>query len=189
MGGDPLDIHQRPAPVERVRPLTTGVTAPFFSLSKTDTGWQASVVPGGLPGPLTLPDLLESGPVIVSFYCPCWGSYARPFLTALTKLAASVQAAGGQFVVFCNEDPKYLNRELVGPAMKLVYDADYTVARRFGVYSEYDPIWDRVSGISEDVYVPALYVIDECGRIQYRFLDEDFAGFAEDKAVLNALHS
>lgn len=201
-------IKDRP-PVERVRPLALGDTAPFFSLRETVDGWQASVFSGGLPNTLTLFDLLEQGPLVVSFYCPCWGSYARPFLNSLLHLANMIQGIGGQLVVFSNENPRYLSRsgqnrdgggtafrpaespanQLSNSPLTLAYDAEYTVARRFGVYSEYDPIWDRVSGISEDVYIPALYVIGESRRIEYQFLDENFEGFSGQTEVLNALYS
>ncbi|MBC8152504.1 MAG: redoxin domain-containing protein [Bacteroidetes bacterium] len=201
-------IKDRP-PVERVRPLSVGNTAPFFSLTEAADGWQASIFSSGLPGTLTLSDLLDQGPVAVSFYCPCWGSYARPFLNGLISLSAHIQAVGGQLVVFSNENPKYLSRVWSEPQRRggghptdqttgvpgnispltLAYDANYTVAHRFGVYSEYDPIWDRVSGISEDVYIPALYVVGQSRRIKYRFLDENFEGFAQQTEVLNALRS
>lgn len=179
-------IKDRP-PVERVSPLNAGSKAPVFSLTETATGWQASDAAGHVPGTLTLPELLAVGPVVVSFYCPCWGSYARPFLTTLTTLSPRIRAAGAQLVVFSNEDPRYLRQDLAGASLLVVHDADYTVARRFGVYSDYDPIWDRVSGISEDVYVPALYVIDQSGRVRYRFLDEQFEGFTQPADVLSAL--
>jgi peroxiredoxin len=175
-------------PIERVQPLVTGESAPFFSLTDTSDSWQASLFTAkGTSQSINLPDLLAQGPVVVSFYCPCWGSYARPFLTALTQLGTDVRAAGGQLVVFTNENPKYLAKQVEGADLLLAYDADYAVARRFGVYSETDPIWDRVSGISEDVYVPAVYVIDRFRRIQYHFLDENFEGFHQQANVLNEL--
>ncbi|GAB2603493.1 redoxin domain-containing protein [Spirosoma areae] len=177
-------------PIERVRPLLTGELAPFFSLIGTTDSWQASLFMARQTGQsLNLPDLLAQGPVVVSFYCPCWGGYARPFLTALTKLAEGVRAAGGQLVVFSNENPKYLPKQANFSDMLIAHDTDNAVARRFGVYSETDPIWDRVSGISEDVYVPAMYVIDRFRRIQYHFLDEDFEGFTQQTDVINELYS
>lgn len=175
-------------PVERAQPLVTGELAPFFSLVDTTDSWQATLVSADYAGKsLNLPDLLAQGPLVVSFYCPCWGGYARPFLTALSHLTNQIRAQGGQLVVFTNESPRLLGKQVDPSAMLLAYDAGNTVARRFGVYSETDPIWDRVSGISEDVYVPAIYVVDRFRRIQYHFLDENFEGFAHPVDLLNAL--
>jgi peroxiredoxin len=175
-------------PVERARPLLTGESVPFFSLVDTADYWQASLFTTGLSHQtVSLPELLTRGPIVVSFYCPCWGGYARPFLAAVTKMATEVRAKGGQMVVFTNQNPKSLVNQTDLSSMLLAYDADNSVARRFGVYSETDPIWDRVSGISEDVYVPAVYVIDRFRKIQYHFLDENFEGFTQQTEVLNAL--
>lgn len=175
-------------PVERVRPLCRGEWAPFFSLVDTPDYCQTSVATTNLPAKArSLPELVANKPTVISFYCPCWGAYARPFLAALTKLAIDVRARGGQLVVFSNENPKYLISQTDLSGMRLVYDSDNAVARQFGVYSETDPIWDRVSGISEDVYVPAVYVIDRFRRITYHFLDENFEGFNHQSDVVNAL--
>ncbi|MBD2705542.1 redoxin domain-containing protein [Spirosoma sp. BT702] len=169
-------------PVERVKPLVTGELAPFFSLVNTLDSWQASLFSTDFSDKsLYLPDLLEVGPVVVSFYCPCWGTYARPFLSALKELATKLQSISGQLVVFTNENPRLLARQVDVDNMLLAYDAGNAVARRFGVYSENDPIWDRVSGISEDVYVPAIYTINRFRQIQYHFLDENFEGFTQSE--------
>ena len=183
----PVIVKER-QPVERIRPLVAGESAPFFSLIDTTDNWKASLSrTDETHQTLSLPELLAQGPIVVSFYCPCWGAYARPFLTALTKLATDVREKGGQLVVFTNENPKSLIKQTDLSTILLAYDSDNAIARRFGVYSETDPIWDRVSGISEDVYVPAVYVIDRFRRIQYHFLDENFEGFTHQSEVLDAL--
>ncbi|GAB3989642.1 hypothetical protein GCM10028807_14990 [Spirosoma daeguense] len=175
-------------PVERANPLVTGELAPFFTLINTLDSWQATLFTNDFSDKsLYLPDLLEVGPVVVSFYCPCWGAYARPFLTALTELAIKLHEEGGQLVVFTNENPRLLARQTDISNMLMAHDAGNAVARRFGVYSETDPIWDRVSGISEDVYIPAIYVIDRFRKLQYHFLDENFEGFTDSEELLRAL--
>ncbi|MVM38421.1 redoxin domain-containing protein [Spirosoma sp. HMF3257] len=175
-------------PIERAQPLHTGESVPFFSLVDTADYWLASLLTvDSSHQTVSLPELLTRGPIVVSFYCPCWGGYARPFLTELTKMATEIRAKGGQMVVFTNENPKFLAKHTDLSAMLLAYDADKSVARRFGVYSETDPIWDRVSGISEEVFIPAVYVIDRFRKIQYHFLDENFEGFTHQAEVLAAV--
>ncbi len=175
-------------PVERVQPLVTGDKAPHLAIAKTAGYWTTPVDLQNNPELIqTLPQLLEQGPVVVGFYCPCWGRYAQPALTALTTLAEPIRQAGGQLIVFSNEHPRYLGQIASADAMTIVYDADKSVARQFGVYSETDPIWDRVSGISEEVYSPALYVVDRTGQIRFHELDENFEGFAHSSTLLDAL--
>lgn len=180
-----LTVKER-QPIERIKPLVAGDTAPFFSLVNTTDDWQASVFTAGLPGHTTsLLDLINNQPLVLSFYCPCWGRYARPYLDALVQLSAELKTVGARLLVFSNEAPKSLAKQVSLVDLRVVHDADFTVARRFGVYSEDDPIWDRISGISEDVYIPALYVIGADRRISYHFLDEDFDGPFDQQAVVN----
>jgi peroxiredoxin len=175
-------------PVERVQPLRSDELAPFFSLIDTPDSWQGTPFSSDLSErSLSLLELMAQGSVVVSFYCPCWGGYAQPFLTALAQVAADIQARGAQLVVFTNDSPRFLRTQADVSAMLLAYDAGNAVARQFGVYSETDPIWDRVSGISEDVYVPAIYVIDRFQRIRYHFLDENFEGFTQSEDLLRAI--
>lgn len=175
-------------PIERVKPLQIGDKAPRFATANR-SGYRATpiLLTDAAEHTLTLLQRLGQGPVVVGFYCPCWGGYANPFLNALIQLAENVQRAGGQLIVFSNEHPHCLPQSALQAPITLVYDVDKTVARQFGVYSETDPIWDRVSGISEEVYVPALYVVDEADQIRYRFLDENFEGFSDHTALYNAL--
>jgi peroxiredoxin len=168
-------------PIERVQPLLTNDKAPLFAIANASGYWTSPVTPADKhQHTQTLSELLRSGPVVVGFYCPCWGRYAGPFMESLTQLAGQVQQAGGQLVVFSNEHPRYLPKQALEAPMILVYDVEKTVAQQFGVYSELDPIWDRVSGISEEVYIPALYVVDQTGRIRHHFLDENFEGLTPD---------
>lgn len=162
-------------PVVKTQPLGVGDKAPFFSLTGSATQWVPDFETEPLPGEtLSILDLISRRPLVVSFYCPCWGRYARPYLENLVKLSGYLRAVGATLLVFSNEPIKSLVRQFPELDFMVAYDADFSIARRFGVYSEEDPIWDRVSGISEEVFTPALYVIGPNRQISYRFLDEDF---------------
>lgn len=177
-------------PIERVQPLQTGDSAPLIAIANTAGHWStANRQAVGQAHTLTLRQLVKQRPVVVGFYCPCWGRYADPFLDRLIQLADQVERAGGQLLVFANEHPRYLPQKALQAPMTLVYDAEKAVAQQFGVYAETDPIWDRISGISEDVYIPALYVVDDSQQIRYHFLDENFEGFTDHVALCNALLS
>ncbi|MGF7214796.1 peroxiredoxin [Spirosoma lacussanchae] len=185
----PLTVKERFSPrVSYVRPLQTGDTVPFFSVGGALQGWQAVTSDRSAAGQTTsVLELVEQRPLVISFYCPCWGAYARPYLDALVALAGELRAAGADLVVFSNESSPSLARQIGPIDFTVVYDADFSVARTFGVYSEENPIWDRVSGISEEVFTPALYVVGADRRVSYHFLDEDFNGPFDRKAVIDAV--
>ena len=172
-----------------VKPLVTGDLAPYFGLSQAPNHWIAQARPHTTPAiDLSIFDLLNERPLVVSFYCPCWGAYARPFLNGLIRLYPAIQQAGAELVVFSNESPRS-----VDPKKKieflLTHDVDFQVAKTFGLYSEEDPIWDRISGISADVYTPGLYVVDTNRRIKYHFVDENFDQRPDEAALIHTIHS
>ncbi|RYF52982.1 MAG: redoxin domain-containing protein [Cytophagaceae bacterium] len=173
-----------------VNPLKTGDLAPFFSLSGAPNDWRASVFGQKLSGGETsLLDLVHERPLVVSFYCPCWGRYARPYLESLIGLNQTLLAVDAELVVFSNESPSILARQLGSLDFRVAYDAESTVAQRFGVYSEDYPVWERVSGISEEAFTPALYIIGQDRRITYHFLDENFDRTLDSEAISSVIEN
>ncbi|SOD94859.1 redoxin domain-containing protein [Spirosoma fluviale] len=172
-----------------VKPLLTGDTAPFFSLAGAPNNWRASDFGQKLPEEATsILDLVNARPLVVSFYCPCWGRYARPYLESLVRLNQALLATDAELVVFSNESPSILSRQVGGLDFRVAYDAESTVARRFGVYSEDYPVWERISGISEEAFTPALYVIGQDRRIAYHFLDENFDRALDAESIVSVVH-
>ncbi|GAB3784685.1 hypothetical protein GCM10028818_44830 [Spirosoma horti] len=175
---------------EPLNPLKTGDLAPFFSLSGAPYDWRASVFGQKLSGGETsLFDLVNERPLVVSFYCPCWGRYARPYLESLIRLNQTLLAVDAELVVFSNESPSILARQVGSLDFRVAYDAESTVAQRFGVYSEDYPVWERVSGISEEAFTPALYVIGQDRRIAYHFLDENFDRTLDPEAISSVIET
>ncbi|MBN8822696.1 MULTISPECIES: redoxin domain-containing protein [unclassified Spirosoma] len=159
----------------RKSPLLTGDLAPFFSLTGAANDWRVSVFGQKLTEQATsIFDLVGTRPLVVSFYCPCWGRYAKPYLESLVRLHQRLLSEDAELVVFSNESPKVLARQIPDLDFRVAFDAESAVAQRFGVYSEDDPVWERISGISEEAFTPALYVIGPDRQIAYHFLDDNF---------------
>ncbi|UFH53998.1 redoxin domain-containing protein [Spirosoma sp. KNUC1025] len=183
-----VDSKQYRSKTERIQPLVTGDLAPFFRLTGAPSNWQTSVyTQNTVERSTSLLDLVSARPLVVSFYCPCWGRYARPYLESLVQLNQGLLAAGAELVVFSNESPKVLERQMKGLEFRVAYDAESTVAQRFGVFSEDDPLWERVSGISEEAFTPALYIVGPGRRIAYHFLDENFDRPLDQDTIFNVV--
>lgn len=187
--GDIRSVSTQPrAKTTPVKSLLTGDLAPFFSIAGAATNWRASVFGQKLhEGATSLLDLVSVRPLVVSFYCPCWGRYSRPYLESLVRLNQPLIDVDAELVVFSNESPGILDRQVGGLDFRVAYDSDSTVAQRFGVYSEDYPVWERISGISEEAFTPALYVIGQDRRIAYHFLDENFDRTLDTKAISDAV--
>jgi peroxiredoxin len=187
------EVHSRVLkdrlPVVRTQPLLTGDKSPFFSLTN-ESYEQHGISATHLPGHTTsVLDLIREQPLVISFYCPCWGRYAKPYLEQLVALSGQLKFVGAELLVFSNEPRKSLLRQYPQLDFRVAYDTEFSVARQFGIYSEEDPIWDRISGISDDVFTPALYVIGPDRTIVHHFLDENFDQSFQPEAIINAVAS
>lgn len=186
--------HTRPGVAKKgptgkpMRPLETGQTAPFFAIIGSAAGWQTSVFTVGMPGQVwTLSELLREGPLVIGFYCPWWGSYAEPYLAALSRLSASIRNAGSQLLVLSNVPSRYALHLLGRTSIHLIHDMDHAVAQRFGIVSQIDPLLNRVASTAGEAYVPALYVIEPSQQIRYHFRDENFERSIDQDRLLDAL--
>jgi peroxiredoxin len=181
--------HVRP---ERVRPLRQGQSAPMFDLpAPTEGVWNGTLTAfAQREVPATSLDVTARRPLVLSFYCPCWGAYARPHLEMLRSHYANIRALGGELLVLTNEPPAVIRRlvERQGLPFSMVHDAENALAAQFGVYSATHPLWDRIAGISEDAYTPAVYVLNRRGRIVFDFVDENLEYQPEARALLRAVY-
>lgn len=185
------EVHSRVLkdrlPVIRTKPLLTGDKSPYFSLTN-ESNEQHGLSPTHIPGQTTsVLELIRERPLVISFYCPCWGRYAKPYLEQLVSLSKQLKAVGAELLVFSNDPRKSLLRQFPELDFRVAYDAGFTIARQFGIYSEEDPIWDRISGISDEVFTPALYVVGPDRTIVHHFLDENFDQSLHPDSVINAV--
>lgn len=171
--------------------LKNGDFAPLFYLKNEEGAAITSLTGFSLSNDSrSIIDLLQFNPLVLSFYCNCWGSYAPKHLSAVQKLAPQVEALGGQLLILTNESQKEIERisRKLETELPIYHDKDYNVARSYGVYSETSPIWDRIAGISEEVFTPSLFVIGKDRRIAYNFVDENFDNTPDTKAILKEVY-
>ena len=176
---------------ESVEIIRKGDLAPLFYL-RNDDGFPVTSINGFSQSgdSRSVIDLIQFKPLVLSFYCNCWGSYAPKHLAMIEKLAPQVEALGGQLLILTNESQKEIERigRKLETELPIYHDKNYNVARSYGVYSETSPIWDRIAGISEEVFTPSLFVIGQDRRISYAFVDENFDHTPDVKSVLKEVY-
>ncbi|PQA59642.1 redoxin domain-containing protein [Siphonobacter curvatus] len=180
--------HRRP---ERVLPLNQGHTAPSFQLKASSGVWNATLADRfQTQSELTLGELVQHRPLVLSFYCPCWNAYATSHLSFLQALHQNIRGLGGDLLVLSNEPAPMLQQLADSKDLdfNLAYDRYNQIARSFGVYSDSHPLWERVSGISDDAYIPAVYVINRQRQIVFDFIDENLTNTCNSRALLTALY-
>ncbi len=153
--------------------------------------------------PVSLAGLLNSGPLVLSFYRGGWCPYCNLELRALHRLLPELRRAGAQLVAVTPELPDVaaktaLKQEIDFPVLS---DQGQEVARSWGLVYTLDPelrgMYDEF-GIdlaasngdsSGELPIPATYVIDRQGIIGFAFASADHTRRAEPHEVLRAVQA
>nr|WP_293841009.1 redoxin domain-containing protein [uncultured Arsenicibacter sp.] len=168
----------------KLKPLVTGDKLPYLNLVNRTDDRDTSGVPGFFT---SIDDLLDNQPLVIAFYSPNWGHYARPYLETLVRLSYGLKAVGANLLVFSDERAKIVARQAGPVDLLIAQDTRLSVARRFGLYSEDDPVWDRISGISDDVFLPAIYVVNPDRIITCHSIAEYFDRLPDPARIIDAV--
>jgi peroxiredoxin len=169
----------------------TGDEAPDFSL------------PDVRGNPVSLPDLLQCGPVVVTFYRGGWCPYCNIQLRAYQAILPQMAALGARLVAISPQlpDGSLTTAETNALTFDVLSDAGNSVARRFGlVYALPEDLRDALRSNSKalpaingdgswELPVPATYVIASDGRIALASIEVDYRKRLEPDAILAALTS
>lgn len=168
------------------RALGEGDTAPDFEL------------PDAFGDTVRLSDLLQAGPVILSFYRGQWCPFCNLELQALQRAMADVESAGATLVAVSPNTPDVTMSTVEKHALTfpVLSDHDNAVARRFNlVYEMTAENIENYRAKGRDVPamngtdrwelpIPATYVIDRDQVIRYAFVDTNHRVRAEPSEVV-----
>ncbi len=169
--------------------LRTGSTAPDFTL------------PDASGKPVTLSDLLDAGPVVLTFYRGGWSPYCCLELEAWEARLSDVMALNGSLVAVSPQPlaASVATVEKLGLSFPVLSDAGNSVARSYRIaytvpeglrdlYVEHGIDLPKVTGDpSYALPLPATYVIDTDGTIAWSFVSADHTVRAEPEDAIEAL--
>ena len=159
------------------------------------------ILPNHLGKNIELADLLNKGPVVVSFYRGAWCPYCNLELKALNDFLPQFKTKSAQLVAISPQLPD----QTLTTAQKnelefdVLSDIGNKVAQQFGLLFTLDKrIQELYTGFGIDfehtygdktyqLPLPATYVINQEGVITYAFLNEDYTLRAEPSDVMAAL--
>ena len=159
------------------------------------------ILPNHLGKNIELADLLDKGPVVVSFYRGAWCPYCNLELKALNDFLPQFKTKSAQLVAISPQLPD----QTLTTAQKnelefdVLSDIGNKVAQQFGLLFTLDKrIQELYTGFGIDfehtygdktyqLPLPATYVINQEGVITYAFLNEDYTLRAEPCDVMTAL--
>ena len=209
--GDPTPAGPRPeAPTAEALPDTAG-TPPAAAALTAEQAAEAALgvgdtapdfsLPDAMGRPVSLSEMLRSGPVVLTFYRGSWCPYCNTELRALQQALPDVEAARARMVAVSPQTPDSSmtiveRQNLTFPVLS---DAGNRIARHFGLVFRVDEdVRDkyRSAGIdlarsngddSWELPVPATYVIAPDRTITYAFVEADYTKRAAPADVVAAL--
>lgn len=148
-----------------------------------------------------LSDLLENGPVVLTFYRGGWCPYCNIQLKAYQEKLNEFKQAGGQLVAVSPETMESANTTVNKNEIEfeILTDGLNKVARKYGlvfklpdnlkeVYLRFGLDLEKNQGNdSWELPIPATYVINRKGKIIYSFLNVDYVKRAEPEDIISAL--
>jgi len=170
------------------RALKVGDKAPEFELKNA------------LKKPVKLSALLKNGPVVITWYRGGWCPYCNIQLRYLQNFLPQFKAAGATLVALSPELPdKSLNTtEKNNLEFEVLTDYNNEIAKEFGIaFTLNDELIDIYNGFhrletfngvdTNELPIPATYVIGRDGLIKYAFIDADYRKRAEPAVILDVL--
>jgi len=151
---------------------------------------------------ITLKSLLKKGNVLLVFYRGEWCPYCNKYLKELEESLLSISSKGASVVAVTPEKPEYVTKSvektkatfsiLHDEALKIMksYDVAYKLdSKAINKYKKIKVDLNVINGPvnSENLPVPAVYVINKQGVIVYRFFDPDYTNRAPISTLIKYL--
>lgn len=156
-------------------PVKAGNYVPDFILNPQGANWQQFYNGSETHGPILLRHLLDK-PLVITFYSCHWKNLGVDHLKQLNTIQYEIKANGGNLLIITDEKDEDLQNKAWEHNLSLnfYYDADNEIAKKFRVYSEENPAWNRFSGVDENVSLLATYVIDPSRQVIFDHLNLNF---------------
>lgn len=161
------------------------------------------VLPDAQDKPVSLSNLLQLGPVVVTFYRGGWCPYCNIQLRAYQAALPEITALGARLVAISPQlpDGSLSTAETNELTFGVLSDVGNKVARRFGLayalpaelraaLQSNNKALPAINGDeSWELPVPATYVIDRDRRVALAYIDVDYRNRLDPEDVLAALTS
>lgn len=168
--------------------LKKGDIAPDFELNNA------------LNKPVKLSSLLKRGPIVLSWYRGGWCPYCNIQLRYLQTYLPQFKAFGAALIALSPElpDKSLTTTQKNYLSFEVLTDYNNEVAKQFriaftlndelvDVYNNFHKLETYNGVATNELPVPATYVIDTDGVIQYAFVDADYRKRAEPAEILEVL--
>ena len=176
--------------VNKAHGLPVGANAPLFTALDADSNT------------FNLEKALQQKPVVLIFYRGFWCPVCNKHLGAIQDSLSMIEATGAKVIAVSPEKPDYLNKmaEKTGAQFTLLYDEGYLIADAYDVTFKptstelftYNVVLGAKlkkthSDETQRLPIPATFIIDQKGKINWGQFNPDYKKRASVKEILKAL--
>lgn len=149
-----------------------------------------------------LKEALKKGPLVIIFYRGQWCPICNKHLSSLEKELDKIYAKGAQVVAISPETSEFLKQtaEKTNASFNLLHDENYEIADLFDVTFRPDSLsrfmYNTILGAklkkahsddSQQLPIPATFIIDKNAKIVWRHFDSDYKKRAKVEDIVNNL--
>lgn len=160
------------------------------------------VLPNVTGEKVSLSEALHDGPVILTWYRGGWCPYCNMHLRYLQKSLPLFKKYNARMIALTPEKPdgSLTVKEKNGLEFDVLSDYHNDVARTYGIVfklgKEVSDLYKNTFGLNLEAYndsdsdelpIPATYVIDSLGMVRYAFLNADYMQRADPKEIIEVL--
>lgn len=150
---------------------------------------------------ITLSQELKKGPVVLKFYRGSWCPFCNLELRALQLALPQIKEMGANLIAISPEIPdnslSLVEKHSLG--FEVLSDYQSEVAEKYNltfnlgekvnkVYKDLGIDLEQANNVQGDkLPIPATFVVNECGEIEYAFVEADYSKRAEPADILQAI--
>jgi peroxiredoxin len=174
-----------------IKPLKTGDHLYDLILKKENINRQLAFKGIETQGSVVLRNLAGK-PLVISFYASQWREYGLNHLKQLNRLQKEIKALGANILVITPDAMDKAMEELIwnnSLYLNFYYDQDNLIAKKFKVYDDNDPAWNRYPGIEVNIPLLATYILDTANQVAFDWIDETLQNEVSSSGLLEALNT
>ena len=163
--------------------LGAGKQFPSFHFTKENGDWSIDFPEDKQQ--FSLEEIAQGKPILITYYVPEWKEYAEQQLWLLQKSVRRLSELGVQILTITNLSiPKI--KELKSSEkinFSIYHDVNQEIAKAIGLLSEQSPCTQFYAGISENLPLPASFLVLANGLIIHHFIDTELQSYLSYKEI------
>lgn len=157
-------------------------------------------LPNAVEKPVTLSELLDEGPVILTWYRGGWCPFCNIQLATYQKYLDEFEKRSAQLVAISPDLPDNVlsTQEKLAIKFHILSDLNNKVGKQYGLIYELTPALAKrmenllrkyTGSATAELPLAVTYIVDKKGVIRYDFITHDYARRAEPADLIKALDS